>query len=181
MSNVIIDDVTGEVVSTSKFRSMWCNPFGIETQDLSRETEDVFTEIAPYSVDPKTGKFLNDSSIPKLVKTDTINVHEKIQSFAKEVDLYSILEKFAYSGDTALLNARECQYGDISDLPDNLNDYALLVNAHLDNLVKLNPELAKMVIDEKYSPEDIQAKAKEIYNQRLEASKAASNTNKEGE
>ena len=172
MTKLEINEATGEVISSPKFRSMWSNPFGIIGQDLSKETEDVFEEIAPYAIDPKTGKFLNDSSVPKLIKTGEVNVHDKIQSFASEVDLYKILEKFAYSGDTALLNARSCDYGDISSLPDNLNDYALMVNAHIDKLTALCPELAKMVIDDKISPEEIEAKANEIYNKRLADLKA---------
>lgn len=167
--DVIIDDATGEVCLKQKFRSVWSNPFGMIKQDLSNEFEDTFQEIEPYAIDPKTGKFLNDSSVPKIVSTGKVNVKEKIQSFAKEVDLYSILEKFAYSGDSALLNARPCDYGDISDMPDNLNDFALRVNAQLDKLTSLNPDLAKMVIDDKYTAQDIENKANEIAKARIDA------------
>lgn len=180
MSKEIINDVTGEVLETPKFRSMWCNPFGIIKQDNSSHFEDVYTEIPAYAIDPETGKLLNDSSVPKLVKTGKIDVWEKIQSVKKEADLYSILEKFAYSGDNSLLNARPCSYGDISNIPDNINDYTKFVDAHFKNLKSLNPELAKMVIDDSISSEIIENKANDILNNRIESiNKSKSNLNKE--
>ena len=170
-TNVAIDDATGVVFDIPKFRSMWFNPFESIQQDLSNEFEETYEEIQPFAIDANTGKFLNDSSVPKIVKTGKINVHEKIQSFAKEVDLYSILEKFAYSGDNAIINARECQYGDISDMPTDLNGFAQLVNVQFDKLNSINPELAKMVIDENVSASDIEAKASEIMKARIDAAK----------
>lgn len=165
--NEVINDTTGEVVLKPKFRSAWENPYGIQEQDLSNEFEDVYTEIAPYAVDPKTGKFLNDSSVPKIVKTGCVNVHERIQSFAQEVDLYHILEKFAYSDDPSIINQKVANYGDISEMPDNLNDIALKTNAFVDKLTSLSPELAKMVIDDNYTAEQIEAKANEILASRI--------------
>lgn len=167
MSKQVVSD-TGEVLEAPKFRSMWFNPYGITGQDLSNELEEVFEEIPAYAVDPKTGALLNGSSVPVIVPKGKINVHDKIQSFAQEVDLYHILEKFAYSGDQAIINARECQYGDISEMPDNLNDYCQLVNKQFNKIKSLNPELAKMIIDENASPEAIEAKANEIYQMRLD-------------
>ena len=173
-----VNEYTGEVIDSPKFRSMWSNPFGLTGQDLSNELEDVYEEVGPFAIDPETGQFLNDSSVPKIIAKGKINVWEKIQSFAKDVDLYTILEKFAYNDDLSLLNARACSYGDISELPNNLNDFAKCVDVHLDKLKELNPELAKMVIDDSYSPADIEAKANEILNERIAASEAAK---KEGE
>jgi len=154
-------------VSIPKFRSMWSNPFGILKVDNSNKFEDVFTELPPYYVDPNSGEVINNSSVPKLIKTGQVNVWEKIQSFKKEADLYSILEKFAYSNDNTLLNARPCSYGDISEIPDNINDYTRFVDAHFKNLKSLNPELAKMVIDDSISSEKIEAKANDILNERV--------------
>ena len=62
------------------------------------------------------------------------------------------------------MNARECGYGDLTQLPDNLNDFAQYVRNNFKALDNLNPELAKLVIDDKISPEDIEKKANEIYN-----------------
>lgn len=167
--NQVINDATGEILEAPKFRSMWFNPFGCIKEDCSSHFEESFVEIPPYAVDPNTGEFLNNSSVPKLVSKGKVDVYEKIQSFKKEVDLYSILEKFAYSGDQALLNAKPCSYGDISGIPDNINDYAAYVDMHMNRLKTLNPELAKMVIDESFSSEAVQAKADDILKGRVDS------------
>lgn len=179
-----IKEDTGEVIATNpcyrkEVKKSFYNLGIIEftDQDLSRELEEVFEEVPAFSTDPDTGKLLNPTSVPQVISKGFINIHDKIQSHAKEADIYSILEKFAYSGDTALLNARECGYGDLSELPNNLNDFAQYVNQNFKVLDGLNPELAKMVVDDKASPEDIEAKANEIYNNRL----AELNKSKESE
>lgn len=172
-----VKEDTGEVIENNSynpgqgkvaFRSMWSNPFGIVGQDLSRETEEVFEEVQPFALDPVSKKLLNDSSQPKLISKGFINVHDKIQEFAKDCDIYAILERFAASGDSSLLNARECDFGDVSVLPNNLNDFAQFVNANFKALDGMNPDLAKMVVDGKSTPEEIEAKANEIYQMRLE-------------
>lgn len=168
--NQVINE-TGEVLETPKFRSMWFNPYGIETQDLSNEFEDTFIEIEAFAVDASSGDLLNKKSVPVVKKTGKVNVHDKIQSFAQEVDLYHILEKFAYSGDQAIINARECGFGDISNIPDNLNDLSLMCNMQFDKIKSINPELAEMIVSDKFSAEDIEAKANEILKSRLDVSK----------
>ena len=168
--NQVINEI-GEVLETPNFRSIWVNPYGIEGQDLSNEFEEVFTEIEAFAVDPFNGDLLNNKSVPVVKKTGKVNVHEKIQSFANEVDLYHILEKFAYSGDNAIINVKEAGFGDISHIPDNLNDLSLMVNKQFDKIKTINPELADMIVNEKFTAEDIEAKAKEILKSRIDASK----------
>ena len=180
-----VKEDTGEVIEDNSynygrpgkivFRTMYDNPYPDEGIDLSNEMEDIFIEVQPYAVDPETGKFLNDSSVPKIIPNGKVNVQERIQSFAKEVDLYSILEKFAYSDDVALINARQCGYGDISSIPNNINDIALMARASIDKLESMNPELAKMVLDSNVSAEAIQNRANEIYNSRVDSLKNNNN------
>lgn len=166
----MIDYKTGESVS---FRTAY-NPVVEPTfLDLSCEEEDIFEEVAPFAVDVKTGKFLNESSVPKIISKGKINIQDKIQSFAKEVDMYSILEKFAYSGDTSFLNARDCSYGDLSQLPNDLNGFANYTRDTYNKLAEINPEIAKMILDDKVSSEDIQNKVNEIVKAREEAFAAA--------
>lgn len=174
MSTTKIKEDTGEIINDNScyreeimFNSVFYKPTNLVDQDLSRETEEIFEEVAPYAVDVATGKLLNETSVPKIISKGFINVHEKIQTFAKECDIYSILEKYAASGDITLLSAREAGYGDLSDLPTNLNDFAQYVGSNFKVLDELNPDLAKMVIDGKSTPEEIQAKANEIYQARL--------------
>lgn len=171
-----INEFTGEVVQV--YRSATYNPVPAQGQDLSREEEDIYEEVAPFAIDVATGEFLNKTSQPQLVYKGKINVQEKISSFGRETDLYSILEKFAYSGDSSLINARECAYGDVASLPNNLNDFAKYVDIAYDKLKELNPELATMVINENIKPIDIENRALEIMNER-EAAMVAEKEGKE--
>jgi len=180
-TSIEVKEDTGEVIENNTcdnerprkeeikgFNSMWYNFNGVEPgDDLSNEIEDIYEEVPPYAIDTKTGKFLNETSVPKIVKIGSVNVQDRIQSFAKEVDLYSILEKFAYSDDPALINARPCAYGDISELPNDLNGFAQYCKVNFDKLHSMNPELANMVFDENISCEAIEAKAKEILQNRV--------------
>ena len=170
-----VNNETGEVYS---FRCAWENPVPAVGQDLSREEEEIFEEVAPFAIDPATGEFLNKTSRPLIVSKGKVNIQERISSFGREVDLYSILEKFAYSGDTTLLNARDCSYGDISELPNNLNDFAKVVDMQYDKLKELNPELASMVVNENIKPGDIEARALEIMKERNEAVASKEGENK---
>lgn len=136
--------------------------------DCSDPYAEIFEEVPPFAIDPDTKKFINDSSQPKLISKGKINIQERIDSFGREVDIYSILERFAYGEDESLLKARKCEYGDISELPNDLNGYANYVDAHFKNLKDMNPDLAKKIFDENYSPEDIEKEAIKIYQMRLE-------------
>ena len=179
------DEKTGEIkagLNKSKFRTMWCNPYESKPQDLSNEFEDTFIEIAPFTRDEK-GNWLNDSSVPKLVPNGKVNVQERIQSFADDVDIYKILERFAYSGDMSLINQRPVMPNDVdvSNLPNNLNDFNDVFNDMKDSLGSLHPDLAKMVLDDKTSFADIEAKAKSIYADRLTQYKKSNDFKKEKE
>ena len=178
------DEQIGEIKGLNKpmFRSMWCNPYEPVKQDLSNEYEDTFIEIAPFTRDEK-GNWLNDTSVPKLVSNGKVNVQERIQSFADDVDIYKILERFAYSGDMALINQRPAMSNDVdvSNLPNNLNDFNDVFNEMKDNLGSLHPDLAKMVLDDKTSFADIEAKAQAIYGDRLNKYKKVNEPRQEKE
>ena len=185
-----VKEDTGEVIEDNSyypgrqgrviFRNMWSNPFGIKQFDLSNTKEEVFEEFEPFAIDVETGKLLNPSSQPMIVSKGFIDVQERIQSFAKDTDIYAILEKFAVSGDTSLIQAKEAGYGDISEIPSNLNDVAQFLNSRFKALDGMNPELAKMIIDPNAKAEDIEAKANEIYSARLAEYKASQENGKEG-
>lgn len=124
-------------------------------QDLSRELEDVFEEIPPYAVDVETGEFLNKTSQPVIKKTGQVNVKERIQSYADSVDIYKILEKFALSGDSSLINQRVGSFGDICDIPDNVNDFSKYVDGNIKELKKLDPSIASAIINDNISDSDL--------------------------
>lgn len=147
-------------------------------QDFSNPMEDVFEEVPPFAYDEETGEFLNKSSFPKLVKVGQVNVQEKIQSYFEDVDIYTILAKFAMSGDESLLKRQVGFYGDIAGVPDNIHDFDSYVTGNLAALKKVSPELANVVLNENSSEADIRAavdkyassiaKAKEEKNSEVE-------------
>lgn len=67
-------------------------------------------------------KFETDGT-QHLIKTGEYDAYELIQSFARECDINLILEKYAITGDPAVLNQREKQYSDVI-LPDNVFEAA---------------------------------------------------------
>lgn len=125
-----------------KFYSMYVNQKkDVKRQNLSRKTEDVFTEIAPFSVNKETGEVLNKTSKPIIKKVGTVNVYDKIQSYKQDCDIYNILARFSKTGDQSLINRNVGFFGDIVNIPDNLHDFNKY-NADLaEKLKKFSPEL----------------------------------------
>lgn len=52
-----------------------------------------------------------------LMEVGKTNVYEKIQASLEETKTYNILEKFAQTGDAAILQRRECIFGDFTNIP----------------------------------------------------------------
>lgn len=163
-----VNSSTGEV--TVVFNSQF-GPGRVKTGlDYSNKFEKRFKEIPPYAVD-LDGKIINKKSVPVLVEDEPFDVDEYIQSFKEECDIYTILEKFALTGctDTEIINKGVMSFGDISELPDNINemnDYYKKVEA---KLADMSEELGRKVLDDKLSVEDIQ---KDIVN-KINAATAA--------
>lgn len=143
-----------------KFNSLF-TPVEKTGLDYSNQFEDVYEELPPYAIDVETGEFLNKSSAPVVLKTGQINVYEKIQSYADDVDIYKILEKFALSGDTSLINRTVGSFGDFVNIPDNINDFSKLIDNNIKSLKKLDPKLANAVVSENIDKSDLEALIKE--------------------
>lgn len=114
--------------------------------DASNPMVKQYMAVEPYAVDSKTGECLNPSPSIKLIEVESINVQERIQSFARECDLYTILERYALSGDESLLNRNVMSFADIVGIPDNKNDFNEFIQAHIIGLSKTNPEIAKQLL-----------------------------------
>lgn len=158
-----------------KFNSMF-GP-GVERTglDYSNTKEPIFTEIPPYTKDSE-GNWLNDTSFPKIIKTGYVDVQEKIQSFADDVDIYKILERFAYSGDTAVINRSHGVYSDITNIPDNLHSFSEYVGKNLDTLKNIDSDLAKAILNEDSTESDIAAAYNKSVAKKVAADKAVTDT-----
>lgn len=150
-----------------KFKSQYNNDYVYDFDVKHNLIMPIYKVVPPYTKDPKTGKFLNDSSELKRVQTGSIDIDKDIQSYAKDVDLYSILEKFAVSGNTDLINRSMAQYGDISNVPDNIHDATKLFNSEAKNFEKLPNELKSKVIDESISNEELTKQFQEFMASKL--------------
>lgn len=129
-----------------EFRTMWSNSLGIEGNDYSYEFQDLIEEIPPFTKNEK-GEWLNDSSVPKFVKRGKINVQEQIQSFADDVDIYKILERFASTGDESIINKNPGFYYDISNIPTNFNDFQDFLLKSSDTLNLFSDDMKKAILN----------------------------------
>lgn len=110
---------------------------------------ETFVCVEPYAVDTESGECVNPTPYAVLIPGDKINIQEKIQSYARDCDLYTILERYAVSGDSTLINKRVASFADIVGIPDNKNDFNEFIQQHIDGLSKTNPEIAKAILDSK--------------------------------
>ena len=155
-------------VKKNQFRTMWSNPHGVAGQDLSNPFQDLIEEIPPFTKD-ENGKWLNDSSVPKYVKRGKINVQEQIQSYADEVDIYKILERFAATGDESVINKNPGFYYDISNIPTNFNDFQAMLLSSSDKLNLFSKEMKEKILNGENISQDlldseVKKIAKEHYN-----------------
>lgn len=113
------------------FRSMFHNPTeSRKGVDLSRKYETQYKLVRPYSKD-ENGKVINQTPFNRLVEVGKIDIEESIQSYAESTDFGKIIEKYVLSGyDERLVDVRAGQYLDISNIPDNINDF----NEYFDSL-----------------------------------------------
>lgn len=147
---------------SKKFKSQYINDYKYDFNVKHNLVMDIYKVVPPYTKDPKTGKFLNDTCELKRVKTGSFDVDKDIQSYAKDVDLYGILEKFAVSGNTDLINRSVAQFADISNVPDNIHDASKEFNVQAENFNKLPDELKSKVIDDSISTEDLNKQFQEF-------------------
>ena len=60
-------------------------------QECDNPLVEQFKEIPPFTQDPVTGEILNDTPYPKLVKVESMNIQEYIDSF-DDKDIYSMIK-----------------------------------------------------------------------------------------
>lgn len=155
-------------VKKNQFRTMWSNPHGVIGQDLSDPFQDLIEEIPPFTKD-ENGKWLNDSSVPIYKKVGKINVQEQIQSYADDVDIYKILEKFALTGDESVINKNPGFYYDISNIPTNFNDFQHYLLNNSKNLDFFSKDMKEKILNGENISQDlldseVKKIAKEHYN-----------------
>ena len=137
-----------------RFNSMYGPGVQKTGQDLSRTKEDVFEELPPFAMDSE-GNFLNKSSNPKVLRVGEVDVQERIQSYANDVDIYHILERLTLSGDSLPQPLADGKVYDYSMIPDNIHDFEKYINNSIGTLSKVSPALAKAILNADSSEADI--------------------------
>lgn len=72
-----------------------------------------------------------------------IDMFQKIQASKSSVDITTIVQR-ATLGDMTVLHLGEKPYGDIADIPDNLNDLNKMNLEAINNFAKLDPSIKKL-------------------------------------
>lgn len=144
-----------------KFRNVFNYGDDPISLDLSRQTEPIFLEIEPFSVDSETGEILNKSSKPIIKQIGEQNVYEKIQSYKDDVDIYNILKRFSETGDSSLLNKRVGAFMDIADLPDNIHDFNKMLDDAAEKYKNLDDSIKENIFNDDKLNEIISLKVKE--------------------
>ena len=129
-----------------KFRSLLNNDFPFNGEDLSRVTEYVYSYVNPISYDLSTGECLNKDNVRKLVKTGEINIDEKINSYADDVDFYKMFDKFQLTGDSSFIRRRVGWFGDLTHIPDNINDFNKKMDSYTNTLKSTDTTIASAIL-----------------------------------
>lgn len=79
------------------------------------------------SCEAPTYEYQNIKGIKSLVKVGVINTQDYIDSFRRSSDIHNIINAFL-NGDDEILNVKEGFYGDITAIPDNLNEITEFAN-----------------------------------------------------
>lgn len=106
-----------------------------------------FVEIPPLAVDDETGEILNKTLVPIIKQVDDYDLYQEIQSYKGDCDIYSILAKFAQTGDTNLLNQGQKTFVDYYNVPDNINDFNKLVKKCKDEIGKYSEEQKEAILN----------------------------------
>lgn len=140
------------------------SPKAIKPLDLSNKKQEQFEEIPPFTKDAD-GKWLNDTSQPKLISKGYFDVDEYINSFKDDVDIYKLLEKIALTGDESLLYQKEGWYGDSTVFPDNIHDAISSFDDHVAVMEKyFTKDEISAIVKGEASVEDIVAQVNERIN-----------------
>lgn len=80
---------------------------------------------------------LDENGNIQIVQTGEKNHYEEIQSHAQSVDINTIMARYMIDGDESVLNRRQGQYIDVTDMPNNFTELlqrVIIANRDFENL-----------------------------------------------
>ena len=80
---------------------------------------------------------LDENGNIEIVQTGEKNHYDEIQSHAQSVDINTIMARYMIDGDESVLNRRQGQYIDVTDMPNNFTELlqrVIIANRDFENL-----------------------------------------------
>lgn len=117
-------------------------------QECDNPYVEQFKEIPPFTQDPTTGEVLNDTPFPKLVKVESMNIQEYIDSF-DDKDIYSMIRnliKDPLGVSRAKLN--DSMVADTTIYPKNIHDAESIINKGVVAKDSLDPRIVEAINDD---------------------------------
>lgn len=117
-------------------------------QECDNPLVEQFKEIPPFTQDPTTGEILNDTPFPKLVKVESMNIQEYIDSF-DDKDIYSMIKNLL-KDPLGLSRAKltESMVGDTTILPKNIHEAEAIINNGVAAKDSLDPRIVEAINDD---------------------------------
>ena len=117
-------------------------------QECDNPMVEQFKEIPPFTQDPVTGEILNDTPFPKLVKVESMNIQEYIDSF-DDRDIYSMIKNLINDPlgvSRAKLNDSMCC--DTAIFPKNIHEAEAIINNGVAAKDSLDPRIVEAINDD---------------------------------
>ena len=134
-------------------------------QECDNPLVEQFKEIPPFTQDPVTGEILNDTSYPKLVKVEPMNIQEYIDSF-DDKDIYSMIKNLL-KDPLGISRAKltESMVGDTTIYPNNIHEADSIIKNGVAAKDSLDPRIVEAINDD--------AKLKSVIMEILQAKDAS--------
>lgn len=117
-------------------------------QECDNPLVEQFKEIPPFTQDPVTGEILNDTPFPKLVKVESMNIQEYIDSF-DDKDIYSMIKNLLTDPlGVSRAKLTESMVGDTTILPKNIHEAESIINKGVAAKDSLDPRIVEAINDD---------------------------------
>ena len=117
-------------------------------QECDNPLVEQFKEIPPFTQDPVTGEILNDTPFPKLVKVESMNIQEYIDSF-DDKDIYSMIKNLINDPlGVSRAKLTESMVGDTTILPKNIHEAESIINKGVAAKDTLDPRIVEAINDD---------------------------------
>ena len=134
-------------------------------QECDNPLVEQFKEIPPFTQDPITGEILNDTPYSKLVKVESMNIQEFIDSF-DDKDIYSMIKNLINDPlGVSRAKLTESMVGDITILPKNIHEAESIIQNGVKAKDSLDPRIVEAINDD--------AKLKSVIMEILQAKDAS--------